>query len=73
MNRRLPGRRHLAVLLAILTLTALPASALAPQDLAMFKDRPLEFAPGERWAYNNSAYVLLGAVIEKVSGKTYEE
>jgi len=43
------------------------------QLIAMFKDRPLEFAPGERWAYNNSAYVLLGAVIEKVSGKTYED
>ena len=43
------------------------------QLIAMFKDRPLDFAPGERWAYNNSAYVLLGAVIEKVSGKTYED
>jgi len=43
------------------------------QLIAMFKDKPLEFAPGERWAYNNSAYVLLGAVIEKVSGKTYED
>ncbi len=43
------------------------------QLIAMFKDKPLEFAPGERWAYNNSAYVLLGAVIEKASGKTYED
>src|SRR5215210_6821340 len=43
------------------------------QLVAMFKDKPLEFAPGERWAYNNSAYILLGAVIEKVSGKTYED
>ncbi|HET9226441.1 MAG TPA: serine hydrolase domain-containing protein, partial [Thermoanaerobaculia bacterium] len=43
------------------------------QIIAMFKDKPLEFAPGENWAYNNSAYILLGAVIEKVSGKTYED
>ncbi|HEX4954663.1 MAG TPA: serine hydrolase [Thermoanaerobaculia bacterium] len=43
------------------------------QLIGLFKDKPLEFQPGERWAYNNSAYILLGAVIEKVSGKTYEE
>lgn len=41
--------------------------------IAMFKDKPLDFAPGERWAYNNSAYVLLGAVIEKASGQTYKD
>lgn len=28
--------------------------------------------PGERWDYNNSGYVLLGAILEKVSGQTYE-
>lgn len=43
------------------------------QLIAIFKDKPLEFAPGEKWSYNNSAYALLGAVIEKVSGKTYED
>jgi CubicO group peptidase (beta-lactamase class C family) len=37
-----------------------------------FRDRPLEFAPGERFSYSNSGYFLLGAVIEKVTGKTYE-
>ncbi|HUF04405.1 MAG TPA: serine hydrolase [Aridibacter sp.] len=36
------------------------------------KDRPLDFAPGEKFAYNNSGYFLLGMIIEKVSGKTYE-
>ncbi|HSK80873.1 MAG TPA: serine hydrolase [Thermoanaerobaculia bacterium] len=41
--------------------------------IGLFKDKPLEFTPGERWAYNNSAYVLLGAVIEKASGKSYEQ
>jgi D-alanyl-D-alanine carboxypeptidase len=38
-----------------------------------FKKEPMQFAPGERYAYNNSAYVILGAVIEKASGQTYEQ
>ncbi len=38
----------------------------------LFKDQPMSFEPGRSWAYNNSAYVLLGAVIEKASGLTYE-
>jgi CubicO group peptidase (beta-lactamase class C family) len=33
----------------------------------------LEFEPGSKFAYNNSGYVILGAVIEQVSGKTYEK
>jgi D-alanyl-D-alanine carboxypeptidase len=37
-----------------------------------FKREPMQFAPGERYAYNNSAYVLLGAIVEKASGSTYE-
>jgi D-alanyl-D-alanine carboxypeptidase len=38
-----------------------------------FKNKPMDFAPGERWNYNNSAYVLLGAVIEKASGQKYAD
>jgi len=38
----------------------------------LFKNEPADFAPGERWLYNNSGYILLGAIIEKVSGQTYE-
>lgn len=41
--------------------------------LALWKDKPLEFAPGERWKYSNSGYYLLGIVIETVSGKRYPE
>ncbi|MDQ3269285.1 MAG: beta-lactamase family protein, partial [Pseudomonadota bacterium] len=33
-----------------------------------FKNEKSDFAPGEKWAYNNSGYVLLGAVIEAASG-----
>jgi CubicO group peptidase (beta-lactamase class C family) len=40
--------------------------------IGLFKGKPLEFDPGTKWAYDNSGYVLLGAVIEKASGKTYE-
>jgi CubicO group peptidase (beta-lactamase class C family) len=32
---------------------------------------PLEFTPGARWSYSNSGYILLGAVIERVSGQSY--
>ena len=41
--------------------------------IGMFKAQPMQFAPGARYRYNNSAYVLLGAVIEKVTGKTYAD
>lgn len=33
----------------------------------------LEFEPGAKFAYNNSGYFLLGAIIEKVTGKPYEQ
>lgn len=39
--------------------------------LDLTKDKDLEFAPGERWSYCNTGYVMLGAVIEKVSGQSY--
>ncbi|MBP6687313.1 MAG: beta-lactamase family protein, partial [Lacibacter sp.] len=33
----------------------------------------LEFKPGSKWNYNNTGYIILGYIIEKISGKTYEE
>lgn len=38
-----------------------------------FKDEPPVGEPGEKFVYSNSGYVLLAAIIEKVSGKSYEE
>ena len=38
-----------------------------------FADKELEFTPGEKFSYSNSGYFLLGVLIEKVSGKSYEE
>lgn len=43
------------------------------QMVGIFRDLPLQWVPGERYAYNNSGYFLLGVVIEKVAGKRYEE
>lgn len=40
--------------------------------LEMFADSTLTFKPGAQFAYSNSGYILLGAIIEKVTGKTYE-
>jgi CubicO group peptidase (beta-lactamase class C family) len=34
---------------------------------------PYDFEPGTNWSYSNSAYSLLGYIIEKVTGKTYEQ
>lgn len=39
----------------------------------LFKNEPMDFAPGEQWRYNNSAYFMLGYVIEKASGMPYPE
>lgn len=50
------------------------AVATTPEQLvARFRDKPLEFQPGEKWNYSNSGYVLLGYLIEKVSGQSYSE
>ena len=37
-----------------------------------FRNKPLDFQPGSKWGYSNSGYVLLGYLIEKVSGDTYQ-
>jgi CubicO group peptidase (beta-lactamase class C family) len=39
----------------------------------LFKNKPLEFKPGTNYAYSNSNYILLGYIIEKVSGMKYSD
>jgi len=43
------------------------------QIIDLFKDKPLQFSPGEKSSYSNSGYILLGAIVEKASGKSYED
>ncbi|MEC9008499.1 MAG: serine hydrolase domain-containing protein [Planctomycetota bacterium] len=44
-----------------------------PAEVIRFMQKwPLDFDPGTRYAYSNYGYCLLGRVIEKVSGETYE-
>lgn len=40
--------------------------------IAMYKDLPAFFAPGEGWRYGNCGYTMLAYIIEAVSGITYE-
>jgi CubicO group peptidase (beta-lactamase class C family) len=42
------------------------------KTIERFKNKPLEFEPGEKFSYSNSGYVLLGYLVEKISGKSYE-
>lgn len=49
--------------------TALPLERL----IASFRDEPMDFAPGTDFRYNNSGYVLLGAIVEQLSGQRYAE
>jgi CubicO group peptidase (beta-lactamase class C family) len=37
-----------------------------------FKNRPYDFSPGKRFMYDNSGYFLLGYILEKVSGQSYD-
>src|SRR5439155_19363788 len=41
--------------------------------IRMATEVPLNFAPGERFAYSNSNFVLLGFIVHKISGKTLPE
>jgi CubicO group peptidase (beta-lactamase class C family) len=42
------------------------------QDYAkLFADQPLEFDPGTRRRYSNAGYIVLGLIVEKVSGQSW--
>ena len=49
------------------------ASRSAADAVATFRDRPLDFGPGEQYSYSNSGYLVLGAIIERVTGQSYEQ
>lgn len=39
--------------------------------VALTATKPMDFAPGTKWSYNNSGYVILGMLIEKVTGRSW--
>jgi CubicO group peptidase (beta-lactamase class C family) len=41
--------------------------------LQLYGTRGLQFSPGTQWAYSNYGFMLLGAVIERVSGMSYDD
>lgn len=48
-----------------------PEIRTVEQVYDLFKDKPLEFEPGERFGYSNSGPIVLGMIIEKVTGMSY--
>ena len=50
-----------------------PFATTPEQLVSRFRDKPLDFAPGEKWQYSNSGYVLLSYLIEKITGENYEK
>jgi CubicO group peptidase (beta-lactamase class C family) len=49
------------------------SSRTAAAAVAAFRDRPLDFGPGEKYSYSNSGYLVLGAIVEAVAGQSYEK
>jgi CubicO group peptidase (beta-lactamase class C family) len=41
--------------------------------LPLFVDDPLQFEPGTQFAYSNEGYIVLGLIIEKVTGQSYDD
>jgi CubicO group peptidase (beta-lactamase class C family) len=47
---------------------------MSPDTLvALTANKPMDFAPGTGWRYDNTGYVVLGMLLEKVAGKPYAE
>ena len=79
-GRRVPLRRLLDHTSGIKGYTEMPMFGEfmmrdMPRDslVARFEAEPFDFEPGTAEIYNNSAYFLLGLVIEKVAGTSYEQ
>jgi CubicO group peptidase (beta-lactamase class C family) len=43
------------------------------KTIAVVRDKPLDFSPGEKMSYSNSGYLVLGYVIERITGASYEK
>ncbi len=50
------------------------STPVAPTDIVRYMlDVPLDFEPGERYAYSNFGYLVLGRIIERLSGASYSD
>jgi CubicO group peptidase (beta-lactamase class C family) len=49
-----------------------PNDAPADQIVKTAMAAPLKFAPGAKWSYSNTGFVVLGTIVKKVSGKTFD-
>jgi D-alanyl-D-alanine carboxypeptidase len=50
------------------------AEEMTPRQIVAFVDHDsLDFKPGDAWSYSNTGYVLLGMIIEKVTGEPYSK
>lgn len=47
--------------------------ATPQQMIALVADKPLDFSPGTNWSYSNTGYILLGMIIERISGQSYAD
>ncbi|KAB3529879.1 serine hydrolase [Alkaliphilus serpentinus] len=41
--------------------------------ISLIQDKPLDFEPGKGWNYSNTGYLILGEIVEQVSGETLEK
>jgi CubicO group peptidase (beta-lactamase class C family) len=53
--------------------TDLRLSHTKDEVVLMFRDKPLESVPGDKFRYSNSNYFLLGMILEKVAGKPFDD
>ncbi|MBD2869428.1 serine hydrolase domain-containing protein [Paenibacillus arenilitoris] len=53
---------------------AVPAYAMtSPASfLPMFRDKEMKFAPGERFSYSNAGFIVLGLIVERLTGMTFQ-
>ncbi len=79
---QLPDYGHTITINHLLTHTSgirdwtgiLPLTDDSPDALTLtLRQRGLDFAPGEEWAYSNGGYVLLKEIVERVSGMSFAD
>jgi len=77
MDHTTKSLNHTSGIIIILGFGRKICNRLLPRDKTKSNgciyNKPLEFKPGTRFSYCNSGYFLLGMIIEKLTGKPYEQ